>query len=83
MTDYMKKNNRWKTISKLIIEIQVAPTAKCWRIKTNAETTEPIPQEDLSVKQCKIGKGKTYLGIVNLKRIPQPRITAEEFYEEL
>lgn len=64
--------SRWRTISKLIVEIQIAPTAQCWRIKTNVETTEPITNEDLTIKQCKIGKGETYKGNVFLRRLSKP-----------
>lgn len=71
--------SHWRTISKLIVEIQIAPTAKCWRIKTNAETTEPIPIESLDISHCKIGNGGTYKGTVSLKRIFNKNSEFEEW----
>ncbi len=63
--------SRWRTVSKLIVEIQVASTAKCWRIKTNAGTSGPVPNESDEVCRCDIGKGGTYKGTVHIKRIPR------------
>lgn len=62
--------SKWKTISKMTVEIQVAPRAKMWRMVTAAQTSEPFGTEDLDEKECKIGAGRTYQGTVKFRRIP-------------
>ena len=66
----MKVKPYWKTISKLTAEIQYNRKAKCWRIKTAKQITEPIPMEERDWVSWLIGAGGTYKGILRVRREP-------------
>ena len=66
-----KINHRWQQVARFVVYIDMASTAKMFRIRTAVGKSDPMPTSSDEGISCPIGKGEKFAGIVRMWRKEQ------------